>query len=249
MMRTRNPVAYRLAAIAGLAFGLCGLARAEPAAYAPPAQMAGGQSPKPSAAHASQAPTTPPAPTTAPSLLDHPAQPAKITLDAGKLTIQADNSILADILHEVAKESGMKIDGLDAGPAANRRVFGSYGPGAPRDVLSDLLSDSGYNFLMLGDTSSGTPRELALTVTKGGANSAPPNQAANASQEQDNPDEPQNSPEPLPGPPGIQNRVRTPQQMLQELQRMREQQQQQQQDQQQDQPDQPDQDQAPDQPN
>jgi hypothetical protein len=262
MMTKHNPVAYRLAAAASLAFGVCGLVRAEAGSYAPPVQAAQGQSAKPSPAHAAPAPAPPSAPATAPSLLDHPAQPAKITLNAGKLSVQAHNSVLADILHEVSKESGMKIDGLDAGSAADRRMFGTYGPGTPRDVLSDLLSDSGYNFLMLGNTSSGAPRQLALTARTGGpAGSAPP--PNRNTQEQTNPDEPQpvrqpdepqNYPVPQPGPPENQNRVRSPQQMLQELQRMHEQQQQQQeqqqqQQQQQDQPDQPDQpDQQPEQP-
>jgi hypothetical protein len=249
MTRKSNSVAYRLAALAGLAFGACGLVRAAAPAYASQAQTAQGHSPKPSPAHAA---SHAPAPTTAPSLLDHPAQPAKITLTAGKLTVQADNSLLADILHQVSKDSGMKIEGLDSGPAADRRMFGTYGPGTPHDVLSNLLSDSGYNFLMLGNTSSGAPRELALTARSGGAAPAStphqnnPDEPVPAQQ----PDEPQNNPQPPPGPPEIQNRVRTPQQMLQDLQRMHERRQQQEQqqeqtqqdqEQQQDQPDQPDQ--------
>jgi hypothetical protein len=53
----------------------------------------------------------------------------------------------------------MTIQGLTKGP----RVFGIYGPGNSREVLTDILTGSGYNFVLVGGASDGAPRELLLT--------------------------------------------------------------------------------------
>jgi hypothetical protein len=89
--------------------------------------------------------------------------PAAITLKDGILTIEANNSDLSDILKDVARVSGMIING----PIKSARVFGIYGPRNPRDVLTLLLTGSGYNFLMIGVTPEGAPRELQLTLQNG----------------------------------------------------------------------------------
>lgn len=178
------------------------------------------------------------APTTAPSLFDKPAQPAKVSLDAGNLAIQADNSNLSDILRQVSTASGMTVDGLGQDDRS-QRIFGSYGPGDPHTVLSALLDGSGYNVMMLGQTAAGTPRQLTLTPRGAAKATSGPNRLATPVQEDDSEDEvqqpqPQPDPQPVvtPAPanptPAPQNGVRTPQQMLQELQQMRQQQQQQQ---------------------
>lgn len=90
---------------------------------------------------------------------DAPAHPATVSLRNGKLTVEANNSDLGQILRELAHLSGMTITGLYEGP----RIFGAYGPGNSRDVLTDLLVGSGYNFLMVGGATDGPPRELLLT--------------------------------------------------------------------------------------
>ena len=181
------------------------------------------------------APATPPANITSsavpPSLLDKPAEPATIDLASGSLTIHADNSSLTEILNRVKADSGMSVDGLNA----DQRIFGSYGPGDPQDVLYALLHGSGYNVVMLGRTETGTPKELALTPRSAGANSGSHHQQQDqVVQDDDNDDESQQvqpmepgAPQPPPPETTPQNGVRTPQQMLQELQQMRQQQQQQ----------------------
>jgi len=55
----------------------------------------------------------------------------------------AHNSSLSEILKNLEASSGMAVDGFDK----DSRIFGVYGPGSPRDVLSDLLDGAGYNFL------------------------------------------------------------------------------------------------------
>lgn len=175
-----------------------------------------------------QAATTlqPSVPRVAPSLLTHPAQPAKITLSGGKLTIRADNSTLSGILGQISHDGGMKVVGLESGNAA-QRIFGSYGPGAPRKVLSSLLNGAGYNVLMLGASASGAPQTLTLSARPTGGVPNPPPSAAPQYNPANNYNyrtvypKPKVSPPPPPPHPNAAQRVRTPQQMLQELEQMR----------------------------
>lgn len=130
-------------------------------------------------------PPPPPQPTVAPNLLEQPAAPATVTTGNNELTVKADNSSLAQILHQVSSKTGMKLDGM----SSDERVFGSFGPAAPREVLTALLNGTSYNLIMVGDLPNGAPRELLLSRRSGG--SAPPMPAAaannngNPSQDQD----------------------------------------------------------------
>ncbi len=175
----------------------------------------------------------------APSLLDKPAQPAKVDLADGRLAIHADNSSLIEIMHRLGADAGMTIDGLNK----DQRVFGTYGPGDPQEIISELLDGTGYNVVMLGVTQSGTPKQITLTPRVGGI----PNGSAglqpqpmNQLNQDDEDDEPQQQQMQIITPPGVENPqqqapqqpgggVRSPQQMLQELQQLRQQQMQQQQ--------------------
>jgi hypothetical protein len=187
-----------------------------PAPAAPAAQPAAAPQPAPQQQSAG----------VAPSLLQQPAKDAQIIFANGNLSIHADNSSLSAILHQVASSSGMKIEGL----GGDERVFGNFGPGAPRDVLADLLAGTAYNQVLLGDLSNGAPRELILSpATRGGASAASPTPQANANADDGNeaeavetPPPPPQQPEPPAGstqqpPPG----VRTPQQLFEQLQQMR----------------------------
>lgn len=161
-----------------------------------------------------------------PSLLDKPAQPATVKLSDGALTVTANNSSLTAILHDLSASSGMSLDGL----GKDQRVFGVYGPGSPRDILSQLLDGAGYNFLMVGQTDAGVPREVVLTARTNAPLSAPGPSSRSEEDEEPMaaPAEEINTPAPMPTPtPSDQQRPRSPQQMLQELQQLRQQQQQQ----------------------
>jgi hypothetical protein len=87
------------------------------------------------------------------------AEPPNIILHDHQLTIETNNSDLGQTLAEVAEKSGMVIHGN----VASTRIFGSYGPGKPSAVISDLLAGSGCNFMMVGALADGVPRELELT--------------------------------------------------------------------------------------
>jgi hypothetical protein len=177
-------------------------------------------SPQPAQPAALQQPQA--APGVAPSLLQQPAKEAQIVFAGDTLSIHADNSSLAAILRQFAARSGMQVEGL----GGDERVFGSFGPGAPRDVLADLLNGTAYNLVLLGDLNNGAPRELILTPTSrvGGAAPAaavPESNPDEASNDPETADAPPDVPPPNPPPPGAGNGVRTPQQLFEQLQRMR----------------------------
>lgn len=152
------------------------LAAQSPAAPATPAQTAPPVHhrlhKKPQAAPA-PVPPPPPQPTVAPSLFEQPPAPATVTAAKNLLTVKAENSSLTQILHQVSSATGMRLDGL----GGDERVFGSFGPGAPRDVLTTLLNGTSYNVVMVGDLPNGAPRELVLSSRASGDASQP---AANA---------------------------------------------------------------------
>ena len=120
------------------------------------------------------------------------AHAANITLENRQLQVAARNSDLAQILLQLAQDTGMKIVGLDH----SERVYGNYGPGNPWDVLTKLLTGTSYDFTMAGETPSGTPQTLTLTAhdTRPPSPPSPPspqNSAATVSPSSSNPHEPQ----------------------------------------------------------
>jgi hypothetical protein len=151
---------------------------------------------------------------------------ASVTWDSKGLRIDAANSSLMQILTDVSTATGTKVEGLNA----DQRIFGAYGPGLARDVLSQLLQGSGYNVLMIGDEGQGAPRQILLSSRRNGTamqtvnTSAPNNNAADDDADVDEP--PQVQPPPMrpgfaPGAP-----PRSPQQIMQEMQQRQQQMQQ-----------------------
>lgn len=169
---------------------------------------------------------------------DSPATP-KVTWDSQGLKIDASNASLHQILNDVSTATGTKVEGF----GTDERVFGEYGPGQARDIISQLLHGSGYNVLMIGDQGEGTPRQIVLSPRRTDGAPASTNRPSQDVQEEDVPEQPEpeeppppqpqliNGRPPLPpqGPPGP---PRTPQQVLQELQQRQQQLQDQQQQQQ-----------------
>jgi len=154
---------------------------------------------------------------------DSPA-PASVVWDSHGLSIEATNSSLVQILKDVSTATGAKVDGL----AGDQRVFGAYGPGQARDVLSQLLQGSGYNVIMIGDQGQGAPKQILLSMRQAGA--AQPVAKNNAgNNDEDDVEEPPPPQEPGPMRPGFPPGAapRTPQQIEQEMEQRREQMQQQ----------------------
>lgn len=75
------------------------------------------------------------------------------------LKIDAFNSTLADILAKVAALTGADID-VPAG-ARGERMVADLGPGPPRQILTSLLTDTDFDFVII--SSKGDPQSI-LTV-------------------------------------------------------------------------------------
>jgi hypothetical protein len=206
----------------------------------PPAQINNFNATKPSPSIL--APATAQSPAPEPPKPDWPVNdkpvPAKVTWDMRGLTIEAANSSLDEILKDVATATGAKLDGK----VGDERVFGSYGPGSARDVISQLLDGTPYNVLMVGDQGEGTPRQIVLSNRPTGP--APVNNAQNNSEEETEYEQPQpgipivHNAFPAPGMPPEQNQQQM-EQRREEMEQRQEQLRQQQEQQQQSQPQQP----------
>jgi len=92
-----------------------------------------------------------------------PAQ-AAVVWDSQGLRIDAQNASLQQILKDFSTASGAQIEGM----GSDERVFGTYGPGQARDVLSQLLQGSSYNVIMIGDQGQGAPRQIVLSIRQAG---------------------------------------------------------------------------------
>ena len=200
------------------------------AAHRKPHQRNGASKTPPQVAQTPPVPLVPPAPKPPDWPANDQPKPASVVWNSQGLRIDASNSSLQQILKEVATETGAKVEGM----GADQRIFGIYGPGPARDVLSQLLDGSGYNVLMVGDQGQGTPREIVLSQPpQGPAPPVPQNQNSEAEDNADVADQPQ--PQPPPQPPNVRNGFnpgappRTPQQIIQELQQRQQQMQQMQQ--------------------
>jgi hypothetical protein len=123
--------------------------KAHPAAAAV-AQTAAKAAPEPEQPKAPEAPHWP---------ANEHAAPAAVTWDSHGLRIEAANSSLQQILKDVSTATGAKVEGL----SADERIFGEFGPGQARDVISKLLHGSGYNVIMIGDQGQGAPRQIVLS--------------------------------------------------------------------------------------
>ena len=169
-----------------------------------------------------------------PSMLEQPAQPATVQFSAQSLSIHANNSSLREILHQISEQTGMEVQGL----GSDERVFGTFGPGAPQDIVNDLLNGTPYDVLTVGALANGAPRELILSPSSHATASAaaPPPPSNNDSDDAPPDNDVQSGPvvtPPTPPSPPAGPTVQSPQALFQQLQQMHEQQQQPQQQQQQ----------------
>lgn len=157
---------------------------------------------------------------------NHKPAEASVVWDSRGLFIQASNSSLDQILNDISLKTGAKVEGM----GADERVFGTYGPGPARDVLTQLLDGSGYNVLLVGDLGQGTPRRIVLSGRP--AHAAQPSGQGTPSDneaDQEAPEAPQTGPYSQPDIPGSipppPVPARNPQTMMQERQQQMQQQQ------------------------
>lgn len=201
---------------------------------------------KPAPSQTQPAATTPsqPAPEVTP---EHgPASPPQVSLQGGQLTIVARNSTMSDVLNAVRQKTGANVD-MPAG--SGERVVGQFGPGAPRDVMAQLLNGSHYDYVLLGSAADPRALKKVVLMAKSSGPEPAPTPQANQPQadnenlpavpevENENPvensgeaiqEQPQEEPTPDQADQGEQNgpTVKTPEQLLRELQQQQQQQQQ-----------------------
>jgi hypothetical protein len=82
-----------------------------------------------------------------------PSPAVTVTYEKGLLSIHADKATLSQVLYEVQLRTQADI-AIPAG-AEQEKVIAELGPAPARDVLSQLLNGSAYNFIFVGE-------ELAL---------------------------------------------------------------------------------------
>jgi hypothetical protein len=169
-----------------------------------------------------------------------PSSPPEVSFQEGKLTILARNSTMADVLNAVKQKTGAAVE---MPSSSSERVVGQFGPGAPRDVMAQLLNGSHYDYVLLGSPSDpGVLQKVVLMARANGPEPAAPQggRANRAGQETENlqavpeveaetpeenaveppPDaQPPEEPQPEQQPEGENGpTVKTPEQLLRELQ-------------------------------
>jgi len=77
---------------------------------------------------------------------DAPVMAPKVVCKGDQITISANNSTLSSVLDEVHRCMGTKIDLPDG--AGQKRMFDHIGPGPASQVLDELLSNTGYNYII-----------------------------------------------------------------------------------------------------
>jgi hypothetical protein len=229
---------------------VCGAASAQTPKRVKPQKSAAKPSPaKPSPSQAQSAATqvAQPAPEVTP---EHgPSSPPQVNIQGGQLTIVARNSTMSDVLNAVRQKTGANVD-MPAG--SGERVVGQFGPGAPRDVMAQLLNGSHYDYVLLG--SAADPHALKKIVLMAKSNGPEPAPTPQANQpqgenenlqavpevENENPvensgeatpnmqEQPQEEPQPDQGDQSQDQQngpmVKTPEQLLRELQQQQQQQ-------------------------
>jgi hypothetical protein len=101
-------------------------------------------------------------PATAPRL---PVNGVMVEFGDGLLTVHSTNATLSEILFQIQKKTGAEI-AIPAGTEQDR-VAADFGPGTPSEVLSQLLTGSGLNFVVVGSESDPKKLRSVLLTRKG----------------------------------------------------------------------------------
>jgi hypothetical protein len=137
----------------------------------------------PGSISASATPATvpaPPVPDSAPAaeIAPPPPPPKKVvsSFQDGLLSLTSKDGSLADVLDEIREQTGADI-AVPAG-AEQEKVAASLGPASPRDVLTQLLNGSRYNFIIVGSDSDANKVDRVILSLKSAADMAVPSEAA-----------------------------------------------------------------------
>ena len=158
---------YRIVLLLTLCSAALTLANAQkpskPAVKKPQKQVVQQQTPPPTPAQSQPEP---------PATPEHgPSSPPDVTFKGGQLTITARNSTLGDVLNAVKQKTGAAVD-MPA--SSSERVVGQFGPGAPRDVMAQLLNGSHYDYVLMGSPADpGALNKIVLMARASGPEPAP----------------------------------------------------------------------------
>jgi hypothetical protein len=94
------------------------------------------------------------------TLAELPLSPPTVVCNGQQLTITANNSTLGSILADVHNCTGAQIDIPDG--ASSSRIFDHLGPGPARDVLTALLGETGFDFVI--GASDQSPEKVASVL-------------------------------------------------------------------------------------
>jgi hypothetical protein len=115
---------------------------------------------------AEPAPAPPQPPPPPPTPEQGPSSPPEVSFQGGQLTIVARNSTMGDVLTAVKQKTGAAVE-MPA--VSSERVVGRFGPGAPRDVMAQLLNGSHYDYVLLGSPADpGALRKVVLVARVSG---------------------------------------------------------------------------------
>ncbi len=94
-----------------------------------------------------------------------PPKPPKVTFLNGQLTITAENATLASVMEQVRTTTGAAVE--TGSFFGGERVSVRLGPGAPRDVIANLLNGSNYNYVLLGSLQDPQALERVIVTQRG----------------------------------------------------------------------------------
>src|SRR5438067_5095753 len=101
-----------------------------------------------------------------------PSSPPQVNFQGGRLTIVARNSTMSDVWTAVKQKTGAAVE-MPA--VSSERVVGQFGPGAPRDVMAQLLNGSHYDYVLLGSPADpGALKKVLLMARASGPQQSQP---------------------------------------------------------------------------
>ena len=94
-----------------------------------------------------------------------PPPPVTVGFENGMLSVTADRASLAEVLYQIQVHTGAEI-AVPSG-AEQEKVVATLGPAPARDVLTELLEGSSYNFIILGSTQDPKALERVILTPRG----------------------------------------------------------------------------------
>ena len=145
-----------------MAFGFAASVCAAQAPAGTPATPAAATAPAADAQPAPAAVAPPP---------EAPVMPPKVVCAGGQITISANNSTLSSVLAELHHCLGARID--IPGDAGAKRIYDKIGPGPATQVLDELLSNNGYNYIVGASPDDEEKIESIVLLSRSGETTAP----------------------------------------------------------------------------